>query len=120
MTLPQIISRNTVQTIPTTALIILRVLSPFTFYTCPTGKKAVISGRATCTSLGAASDCLLNAAGVEIAQWSGTAIGDRILEVNNYFPFDLQLDAGDTLDYSQDSGTNSQMLINVRIQESPI
>jgi len=126
MTLPQIISRNQLQRIATTALNLRKVLSGGTdgdFYTCPVGKKALIKGTAICTGLGAAASVDLNVAGVAIHQWQATAVRDVSefqVDVDQIVPFDVQLDAGEILQYSQDSGTNAEMNINAEILETPI
>jgi len=127
MTLPQIISRNQIQRIPTIALNVRKVLSGGTdgdFYTTPTGKKALIKGVALCTGLGAAATVTLSAAGVVIAQWQAAGQVDpfvpRDLKLLTAFAFEVQLDAGDILQYAQNTGTNAEMNINAEILETPI
>jgi len=127
MTLPQIISRNQIQKIPTIALNVRKVLSGGTdgdFYTVPTGKKAKIKGVAVCTGAGAAATVDLNVAGTSFAEWQATG-GDndpfkpQTLALGVQFPFEIQLDAGEILQYSQNSGTNAEMNINAEILETP-
>jgi len=127
MTLPQIISRNQIQRIPTTALNVRKVLSGGTdgdFYTCPTGKKAIIKGTAQCTGLGAAASVDLNVATISIAEWNASGGFDpfnpQSLAVDALFPFEVQLNAGDILQYSQNTGTNAEMNMNAEILETPI
>jgi len=126
MALPQIISRNQIQRIPTTALNVRKVLSGGTdgdFYTCPTGKKAVIKVMAVCTGLGAAASVDLDVAGVTIQEWtSGTPAFSTAATIttNMIRLFEVQLEAGDILQYTQNSGTNAEMNINAEILETPV
>jgi len=122
MALPQIVSRNQTQKITTIAINVRRVLSPFDFYTCPAGKKAVVKGTANCDNLGAATAVDLNGAGVIIHTWdTGTNTdwwaGDT--QANTLMPFEIQLDAGETVDYSQNSGTNASMDFFAKVEETP-
>jgi len=127
MTLPQIISRNQIQKIPTIAINERKVLSGGTdgdFYTCPTGKKALIKGFAVMTGVGAAATVDLNVAGVSIAEWQSAGgnanqFVPQDLAVGVQFNFEVQLDAGDILQYSQDSGTNAEMNMNAEVLETP-
>jgi len=128
MTLPQIISRNQLQKIPTIPLNIRKVLSGGTdgdFYTCPAGKKAIVKGIAVCTGTGAAANVSLQFVGVSIATWLATSgINDNKLVFNMaidvFFPYEVQLAAGEVMRYVQDSGTNAEMNINAEIQETPV
>lgn len=127
MTLPQIISRNQLQKIPSTALNVRKVLSGGTdgdFYTTPTGKKALIRGTALCTGAGAAATVNLLTASVIVASWlasGGVANKNnpRTMNVGILFEFEYQLDAGDILQYTQNTGTNAEMNINAEILETP-
>jgi len=112
MALPQIVSRNQIQGIPTTALNTRLVGASLVFYTCPTGKKAIITGTSQCTGLGAATDVRLVIDGVNILTWDSVNVGDT-------FPFECQLDAADTLEKSQNSGTNGEVNVNAKILETP-
>jgi len=127
MALPQIISRNQIQRIPSIALNVRKVLSGGTdgdFYTTPTGKKALIKGTAICTGTGAAATVDLDVAGVTIATWlpsGGADNNDRpfIMNVDVLFFFEVQLDAADILQYTQNTGTNAEMNINAEVLETP-
>jgi len=129
MTLPQITSRNQIQTIPTTPLV-TRLTSPATIYTCPTGKKALITGVVRCDSRGAANDVDFNVAGVVLYAWSTDAAQPLgYLQVPRDLStadggqeamIDIQLDAGETITYSQDIGSNASMDFFLKIQETPI
>lgn len=111
---------NTTQKIPTQPIVIRKVLSPYTFYICPANKKAKIIGSAVCTGLGAAANVRLNAGGVKLVQWEAAGvIGTTVLTVGMYFDFEVQLSAGQTLDYNQDAGTNGEMNMNATVQETP-
>jgi len=124
MALPRIVARNTSQVIPDFSLNLRKVLSGGTdgdFYTVPTGKKARIIGTAVCTGLGAAVQVTLNVATVGIYFWQAAAGGGqdpRVKIVNDTATIDIMLDAGEILQYSQDSGTNAEFNIFVRIQET--
>ena len=109
-----------VQKIPTQPINSRVVVQPNTFYTCPAGKKAIIVGKAVCTGLGAAASVRLNAAGIRIVEWQAVASGNKILIINTYFEFEIQLAAGQTLDSSQDVGTNGEVNVNAKVQETPI
>jgi len=127
MTLPQIISRNQLQKIPTIALNVRKTLSGGTdgdFYTVPTGKKAIIKGIAVCTGVGAAGIVNLQFVGVTIGSWlaTGGTADNKLrdaLSVDVFLPFEVQLDAGEVMRYTQDSGTNAEMNINAEILETP-
>lgn len=100
-----------------------KILSPFIFYTCPVGKKAVIRGTALCDSTGAAATVDLRVAGISIAEWqaAGGVPNPNVpqdLELGTEFRFEVQLNAGETLLYDQNSGTNASINVNISIQES--
>jgi len=116
MALPQIIARNQIQTIPSTALNERKVNeSPAAFYTCPTGKKAKIFGSCICTGLGAAAEVRLQAAGISVLRYLAADVTALTSKV-----FDISLAAGETLAKDQDSGTNGELDLNCSIQESPV
>lgn len=106
-------ARNSTQRISTKPLNSRKILSPATYYTCPTGSKAVISGRATCTGLGAAASVYLNGAGIIIKEFQAA-------DVKVPYDFEIQLAAGETLDYSQNAGANGELNVIGKIQESPV
>lgn len=113
MTLPQIISRNQIQKIPTTALNVRKVNeTPAEFYTCPTGKKALITGGVLCTGLGAAAEVRLLADAVAVVRFDS---GDLNVSV----PFVCSLDAGETLAKGQNSGTNGELDLTCSVLETP-
>jgi len=124
MALPQIISRNITQKIPDFALNVRKVLSGSTdgdFYTVPTGKKAIIQGLAVCTGLGAAATVDLEFDGLSFHTWDAagaTEPATKTTIINIVIPFIVELEAGEVLRYTQSSGTNAEMNINARIQES--
>lgn len=110
------------QRIPTQPINSRVVIQPNTFYTCPAGKKAIIKGVATCTGLGAAASVRLNAAGVRVCEWTAlgtTPANSKIMALNFYYPFEIQLAAGETLDSSQDAGANGEVNVNAEVQETP-
>jgi len=127
VTLPQIISRNQIQRIPSISLNVVKSLSGGTdgdFYTVPTGKKALIKGTAECPGAGAAAQIDLNVAGISIAEWQSSGGGTdpfdpQNLQIGALFPFSVQLDAGEILQYSQNAGTNAEMTVIAEILETP-
>ena len=128
MTLPQIISRNQTQKIPTFPISGREVLQPEIWYTCPTGKKAICKGRVQCTGLGAAAEADFIVAGVVMYRWIVTAnqldynINPRSLRVaaNQMAEFEVELAAGETITTDQDSGTNAEFNLWMEVQESSV
>jgi len=112
MALPQIVSRNQIQKIPTTALNTRLVGATLIFYTCPTGKKARIEGMAMCTGLGAAAEVRLEVDGVEIINWVAASVDDAKF-------FSCSLEAGETLAKDQNTGTNGEVNVTASILETP-
>jgi len=101
MALPQIISRNQIQGIPTTALNIRKVNeSPAEFYTCPSGKKADIMGSCICTGLGASSEVRLLANGIAVLRYLSADVSALTSK-----PFSISLAETETLAKGQNSGT---------------
>jgi len=132
MGLPQIISRNQIQRIATTALNVRKVLSGGTdgdFYTCPAGKKAIIKGSALCTGRGAAGTVNLEANAVVLFTWDRVTavIGSYLdkpralstVDSGQLALFEVQLTAGQILRYTQNTGTNAEMNIFAEILETP-
>jgi len=125
MTLPQVISRNPIQKSNERQLLQNDVLQPTTYYTCPAGKIARIVGTWLCSDTGAAAVVDLNAGGLSIAEVQATGGGTdpnipQDLAEGLLFPFDVTLIATETLDVTQDSGTNANTLINAVVTESPV
>jgi len=132
MALPQIISRNQIQKIPSVAINVRKVLSGGTdgdFYTCPAGKRARIKGYVICTGLGAAATVNFEVAGTVLYTWDGTALtGDYLenprtltaLQGGQGALFDVQIEAGDILQYTQNTGTNAEMNMNAEVLETPV
>jgi len=111
----KLIPSNTVQKIPTVALNVRKVNeSPAEFYTCPTGKKAIIMGSCICTGLGAATEVRLLANAIAVLRYQA---GDVTALTSK--PFDISLSAGETLAKGQNSGTNGELDLTCSIQESP-
>jgi len=123
MGLPQIIARNQTQKIVTSTVNGRVVIQPNTWYTCPTAKKAVLKGRAVCTGTGAGANSTLSGAGVAIrrclASGGSTLSSDQDLAPDVGFDFEVQLDAGETLISTQDSGTNAEWNVIANVQETP-
>jgi len=130
VTLPQIIARNQVQKIPFTSITGRVVIQPNTWYTCPTGKKAVVKGRLQCTGLGAAANVDFNAAGILMFRWNNT---DTPIAAEDYINspqslsagsdqfafFDIELAAGEAITTTQNTGTNGEINLFGSVQETP-
>ena len=104
-------------TISTLALNLRKVdESPAEYYTCPTDKKAIIKGTAICTSLGASTEARLQANAVTIVLWNSTSLSNNN-GIFKTFNFECQLNAGESLAKSQNSGVNAEINVNAMIQE---
>lgn len=109
------VPRNSVQKIPSLPLNERKVNeSPAEFYTCPADKKATVQGSCLCTGLGAATEVRLNADGIPVSRFNAADVTSLVSK-----PFDIQLAAGETLSKSQNSGTNGELDVNAKIQETP-
>jgi len=119
MALPQIISRNQSQKIQSFEINDRIVLQPNTWYTCPTGKKAIVKGSVQCTNRGAAADASFEVAGVVMFRWDNTAVAPT----NGYLDeprglstanggqlalFEVELSAADIIRTIQNTGTNAE------------
>jgi len=130
MTLPQIITRNQVQKIPFTSITGRVILQPETWYTCPTGKKAVVKGQVQCTGLGAAATVDFTFAGVIMFRWNNTdtpAAGEDYINqprslsagTDQFGFFSGELAAGEAIVTSQNTGTNAEINLFGSVQETP-
>ena len=109
------VARNTAQKIVTLPINERKVdESPAAFYTCPANKKATLIGSCLCTGLGAASEVRLEAGGVPVLRYIAADVTN-----NTSKPFDIQLAAGETLSKAQNSGTNGELDLNCKVQETP-
>lgn len=100
------------------------VVQPTTWYTCPAGKKAKVKGLVTCQGFGAATTASLLIGGTEIAEWDlvGCDTGNNTplsLCADHYFEIDVELEAGDTVQTTQNSGTNAEFNVFLEVQETP-
>jgi len=128
MTLPQVISRNQTQKISAVPLTGRVVLQPNTWYTCPTGKKAIVKGKVQCTGLGAAATATFTIAGVIMYEWIVNAtppdpiIEPRQLDVGaqTFGTFEVELAAGETVVTSQNTGTNAEFNLFADVIESSV
>jgi len=125
MALPQIVSRNQTQKLSTIQLLESIGLSPATFYTCPAGKKAIVKGYAVGTTFNAANNMSLLAGGITIATWvnagsDASQIFPLIMAIGVRFDFEVQLAAAETINYTQDTGTDAIMVINATVQETSV
>jgi len=131
MALPQIVSRNQVQKIPTVEINGRVVIQPNTWYTCPTGKKAIVKGRVQCTGRGAAANADFEAAAIVMFSWTtavANAAGDSYIQIpralstaggGQFAFFEVELSAGDIIETTQNSGTNAEFNLWASVQETP-
>lgn len=137
MAISSLTSRTKVTTLAETALNGRVVLQPNTWYTCPSGKKAIVKGKVTCTGLGAATEGRFSVAGTIMFRWeavTGTpkdfSVPDntsvyfggftlRQTPLNTFMLFEVTLEAGDTIITSQDSGTNAEFNLFASVLELP-
>jgi len=106
------------------------VLQPHVWYTCPAGKKAIVKGSVQCTGRGAAANADFNIAGILKFSWPSAGgvqqsyiDGPRALSVVNGGQqafFDVELSAGDTIETTQNTGTNAEFNVFAKVQETPI
>lgn len=114
---------NAVQKIPEQQILGIIVVQPHVWYTCPAGRKAIIEGTCVCQSTGAAATADLNFAGVSHAEWqaAGGRTDDNIpqdMAIRVKFTFKVELAAGETMQTSQNSGTNANFLLNAFVRET--
>jgi len=134
-----IIVKNPQQKSADFAINVRTLSTPQTYYTCPNGKVARVQGRVTCTGLGAALQARFSIAGIIFFRWSGnvgTGVSFSIPDatsvvisgnssrlepvINTYRVFDQTLNAGETVESSQSSGTNSEFNLFMTVTEKPI
>jgi len=126
MTLPQIISRNQAQKIQSFEINDRVVLQPNTWYTCPTGKKAIVKGSVQCTGRGAAATASFEAAGVVMFTWTSqaTPLGfelsprDMSSSAAEFGEFEVELSAGDIIETTQNTGTNAEFNVWAEVTET--
>ena len=123
MTLPQIISRNQIQkTNKRVFPLTTDVTQPTTWYTCPSGKIAIITGTCECSSTGTGAQADLDFAGVSYAEWQASGGGTDInklqeLDIGIQIPFVAHLSGGETIVTDQNSGTNANFKMQFTIEE---
>jgi len=131
MALPQIISRNQSQKIQSFEINGRVVIQPNTWYTCPTGKKALVKGRVQCTSRGAAANADFEVAGVVMYSWDNATFPlsnasnpintPRALTTNGggmMAFFEVELAAGDIIETTQNTGTNAEFNVWAEVIET--
>jgi hypothetical protein len=101
------------------------VLQPNTWYTCPTGKKAIATLRVTCASTGTGAEGRLRDPSdtYNLKRW-GNATGSTspsadLCDINIWVELQYILTAGQTIKTTQDAGTNAQFKISGKILELP-
>ena len=122
---------NSLQSIPWNVIINERhVIQPHTWYTCPSGKKALVKYRFKGDGLGAAAEIYLEVNAVRIAGWknitANVSHGDNAVQSNqgmssigSFAAGEVSLNEGETIITSQDAGTNGEFNGFLEIQESP-
>lgn len=129
MTLPQVISRNQAQKIQSIEINGRVILQPNTWYTCPTGKKAIVKGRVQVTSRGAAANASFEVAGTVMFRWDrNTAVVDSAINAprtlttsggGQFAEFEVELAAGDIIRTIQNTGTNAEFNVWASVAETP-
>jgi len=119
------VALNSVQKLPGVPIIPrATVIQPTSWYVCPAGKKAMVKGLCTCQGFGAASSGSLLIGGTEIAQWEN--VGCELdntdplnLCADRYFAFEVELEAGESIQTTQDTGTNAEFNLFGIVEETP-
>jgi len=123
---------NVAQKIPTFEINGRVVVQPHTWYTCPTGKKAIVKGRVQCTGRGAAASANFLVSGILMFVWNQSSnpssvtnwfISPRSLTTGaggTFALFEVELAAGEIIETTQNTGTNAEFNLWASVQESPI
>jgi len=112
MALPVIISRNQTQRITSFPKIARLTSTATVWYTCPTGKKATFSGYVIPDAFGAGTEIKVQIAGNQ----ASPALSVVAVQSDNMQGVVL---AGETIGYSQDSGSNASVDGVWTITETP-
>jgi len=114
-----------VQKIPSVAITPrATVVQPTTWFTCAVGQKAKVKGVVTCQGFGAAATANLLIGGTEIAEWDNAGCDNTnndplSLCADRYFKIDVDLEAGETIQTTQNTGTNSEFNAFLEVDETP-
>jgi len=128
LTLPQIISRNPLQKIPSIGINRRDVaLHPITYYTCPAGAKAKCKMLVGCTGTGAAATVDILVAGVIMFRWLAAGFVNNYLDAprtlgataDQYAKAEFDLAAAETIVSAQSTGANAEINMFLEIQETP-
>lgn len=100
------------------------VVQPTVWYTCPAGKRALITGQCKLDNYGAASAVYFQVNSAVIHEFN---INDKTYNGSSYIQhqsyrtrsFQVELGAGDQLKTTQDIGTNAEFNVNAKILELP-
>lgn len=112
---------NAIQKIPETPLTGTALSAATnTMYTCPTGKKAKISGYFYLDNYGAASIVQVRANSITFVAWNITNPDAGTEQYKNRQITDVELQAGQTLIKAQDVGDNATLRYVLRVLELPI
>ena len=122
------VARNATQKFPEIEINDRIVLQPHVWYTCPAGKKAIVKGRVQCTGTGAAAQANFNVGGLIMFRWIPAAFtqnwedSPRTLSdsAEQFAFFDVEISAGETIETTQDVGTNAEFNLWAKVQESAI
>jgi len=128
MTLPQIISRNQLQKIPSIAINRRDVAAhPITYYTCPAGQKAKCKMLVQCTGTGAAATVDIIVASVIMFRWLAAGFVNNYIDAprtlgataDQFAKAEFDLAATQTIVSAQDAGANAEINMFLEIQETP-
>jgi hypothetical protein len=113
-----------IQRIPEIAVNNRTVVQPTTWYTCPAGKKALVTGTIRLDNYGAASEVYfrVNSVNLEVFNINDTVFNGTVyIQHQTYRTREIvcELEAGDTLNTTQSSGTNAEFNVALKILELP-
>jgi len=127
------VALGTVQKLPQVPITPVRtVVQPTTWYTCPTGKKAIVKGRVACTGRGAAATSTFKARGETMFEWNQSGVPIVNVDYINrprdlsdgsggqYAFFEIELAAGDIIQTIQNTGTNAEFNVFADVDETPV
>lgn len=111
------------------------VLQPHTWYICPAGKRAIVKGNVKCTGRGAAAVARFEQAGIRAFEWPRVSPPNTFFNGPAYIEqpdqlatgsggqtafFEIELEAGEIIETTQDAGTNAEFEVFADVLELPI
>lgn len=123
-----IIAKTASQKSPRIEINARTVVQPTVWYTCPAGKVAKVQGSVQCTGRGAAATANFRVSSIIVFTWDRATIAVADYVTNPLFLttqgaqmalFDVTLSAGQTIDTTQNSGTNAEFNVIASVEELP-